>query len=72
MATTYFGRYFSDLMDEFEEYDHKELGAKLNVDPSVISSWMNGSALPDYNQIKAISDFFKVSADAICDTEYVD
>jgi len=58
-------------MDE-HELDGGDLAGKLNLAPSTISNWIHGKTLPNYHQIKALSEVFDVSADSILDTKYDD
>jgi len=69
---TYFSKQLVGLMDEHGTYNKRELAEKLGVPKSMISDWMAGKSLPDCIQIQAVSNFFNVSADALCDTKFDD
>lgn len=44
-----------------------ELGAKLDINPKVISKWENGESLPSCDLLPAIADVFNISIDAFFD-----
>ena len=44
-----------------------ELGAKLDINPKVISKWENGESLPSCDLLPAIADVFNISIDALFD-----
>ena len=72
MSNTYFAKMLGELMDENGFHHQQELAKKLGVRQSTISNWLHGKSLPSYHQIQALSNFFNVSADAICDTKFDD
>ena len=47
-----------------------ELGAKLDVNPKVISKWENDESLPSCDLLPAIADVFNISIDALFDRVY--
>ena len=47
-----------------------ELGAKLDINPKVISKWENGESLPSCDLLPAIADVFNISIDSLFDRVY--
>jgi len=68
---TYFQKILRELMDE-KDLDQIELANALRCRQGEILNWVNGKSKPDYDLIKALSDYFNVSADMLLDTNFVD
>ena len=69
MGKTYFQTVLAELMDEYE-LNQMELAKALEMKQSQVSNWLCGKSKPNYNSIKALSDYFKISADMLCDTAF--
>ncbi len=57
---------FSDILRTLiEEHNmtQKELATKLNIAPSTLGSYVQGTREPDFALLKLIADYFEVSTD---------
>ncbi len=41
----------------------RKLGEAAGIPPTTISGWLNAGRLPDYNALKKLISFFRISAD---------
>ena len=49
-----------------------ELACFTKIEQSKISDWLLGKAVPNYDSLKVLSNYFDVSADMLLDTQFDD
>ena len=71
MEQTNFSKVLKELMDE-DGINQFDLSKALGIRQSQISNWLNGKSLPRYFSLRQLSNYFKVSADMLLETEFDD
>jgi len=66
---TNFAKVLKELMDE-DGKSQLDLSKELEIRQSQVSNWINGKSLPGYHSIRTLSNYFKVSADMLLETDY--
>ncbi len=57
-----FGDTLRDLLNSYG-ITQKQLAMKLNIAPSTLGNYIQNSREPDFETLKALADYFKVSVD---------
>ena len=50
-------------------FTQKEVAFKIGVSEQAVSKWENGECLPDVYNLKLLGQIFRISVDALLDTE---
>lgn len=58
-----------NLLDEFD-ITQKQLATELNIAPSTLSGYMQGTSQPDFETLKSLAKYFNVSIDYLLDFNY--
>jgi len=71
MESKYFPKILRELMKE-QNINQSQLANEIGINQSQVSSYLSGRCLPSYNQIRLISNYFSISADLLCNTNFGD
>lgn len=61
-----FGEILRELIEE-NDLTQKQVAKELNIAPSTLGNYIHDSREPDFNTIKMIASYFKVSIDYLMD-----
>lgn len=68
---TNFQKVLKELMDE-DGTSQSQLAEAIGLRQSQVSNLVNGKSLPGYYTLRALSNYFKVSADMLLETDFDD